>query len=712
MIRINDIVDQMLVYNPQADVEMLQRAYVFSAKAHKGQTRLSGEPYLIHPLEVAFTLTKMNLDIPSVVSGLLHDTIEDSYVSKEEIEEYFGKEVSELVDGVTKISRIAIKTSEELKGENFRKMILAMSKDIRVILIKLADRYHNMQTLNFISPEKQIEIARETLEIYAPLAHRLGIEWLKGELEDASFKYIKPTEYRLISEKLAQKRREREAYITRMREEIREKLAASGITAEVFGRAKRIYSIYKKMAQEGLNIDDIYDLIAFRVIVDSVKECYEALGYIHSFYKPIPRKFTDHIALPKANMYQSLHTKVVGGGGDKMEIQIRTKDMHRFAEEGIAAHWKYKEGKIFDAKEDRIFSWLRRVIEWQQELKDDKEFMELFKIDLFPNDVYIFTPRGDVRELPKGATPIDFAYAIHTELGHRCQGAKVNGKLVPLRYVLRSGDTVDIQTSPTHKPSKDWLGYVKTSRAKTKIRQFVKAEQRERSIELGRSLIDKTLGKYDRSLQSMLKSGEMADIAKDFSFETVDDLFAGVGYGLYTPQQILGKTLPEEEKKSKLKTIIRSIRRDTGNAIQVKGVDGLVTRFAHCCNPIPGDTIVGFITRGRGLTIHGADCPNVHTYDEQRKIEVAWAVEQDKRAYPVKLKVSAEDRKGLLSDISSIMTSNKANIVGAQATTYPDKTATGTYEIEIGHMSQLQKIIKSIQKLKGVRSVERVRGTS
>ena len=411
-------------------------------------------------------------------------------------------------------------------------------------------------------------------------------------------------------------------------------------------------------------------------------------------------------------MYQSLHTKVVGGGGDKMEIQIRTKDMHRFAEEGIAAHWKYKEGKIFDAKEDRIFSWLRRVIEWQQELKDDKEFMELFKIDLFPNDVYIFTPRGDVRELPKGATPIDFAYAIHTELGHRCQGAKVNGKLVPLRYVLRSGDTVDIQTSPTHKPSKDWLGYVKTSRAKTKIRQFVKAEQRERSIELGRSLIDKTLGKYDRSLQSMLKSGEMADIAKDFSFETVDDLFAGVGYGLYTPQQILGKTLPEEEKKSKLKTIIRSIRRDTGNAIQVKGVDGLVTRFAHCCNPIPGDTIVGFITRGRGLTIHGADCPNVHTYDEQRKIEVAWAVEQDKRAYPVKLKVSAEDRKGLLSDISSIMTSNKANIVGAQATTYPDKTATGTYEIEIGHMSQLQKIIKSIQKLKGVRSVERVRGTS
>lgn len=710
MVRFNDIVDEILKYNPQADLSTLVKAYVFSAQAHKGQTRLSGEPYLVHPLEVAYTLTKMNLDISSVVSGLLHDTIEDSYVSKSEIEENFGTEVAELVDGVTKIGQIPLKTSEDSKVETFRKMLLAMSKDIRVILIKLADRYHNMKTLNFLSSNKQIDIARETMDIYAPLAHRLGIEWLKGELEDEAFKYLLPLEYKNVVSKIAKKRKERDTYIEEVIELLKGKFQQFKLDAVIFGRAKKLYSIYRKTILEKLELDDIYDLTAFRVIVNNVKDCYLALGLIHSFFRPIPGKFNDYIALPKPNMYQSLHTKVVGPYGEKIEIQIRTHEMHKIAEEGIAAHWKYKEGSVFDPKEDKIFGWLRRLIESQQELKDNKEFMEIFKIDLFPDEIYVFTPRGDVKELSKGSTPVDFAYAIHSQLGHTCVGAKVNGRLVPLKYELKSGDTVDIQTNQAHKPSKDWLNFVKTSRAKTKIRQWIKAEQRERSIELGKSLIDKELSKYDLSLTKMLKTGELLGLAKEFSFETVDDLFAGVGYGLYSPMQVLGKIIPEVEKPGKLQQIISNIKTGKDNAIRVQGVDGMVVRFAKCCNPIPGDIIFGFITRGRGLTIHAADCPNIHTYDEQRKIDVTWEPNKN-YTYPVKLKIIGDDRKGLLSDISSTMASNKVNIIGAQAMTNQDKTASGIYEVEVGNMSKLQKVIKSIQKIKGVKSVERIRGT-
>ncbi|HOF57192.1 MAG TPA: bifunctional (p)ppGpp synthetase/guanosine-3',5'-bis(diphosphate) 3'-pyrophosphohydrolase [Syntrophorhabdaceae bacterium] len=710
MVRFNDIVDEILKYNPQADLSTLVKAYVFSAQAHKGQTRLSGEPYLVHPLEVAYTLTKMNLDISSVVSGLLHDTIEDSYVSKSEIEENFGTEVAELVDGVTKIGQIPLKTSEDSKVETFRKMLLAMSKDIRVILIKLADRYHNMKTLNFLSSNKQIDIARETMDIYAPLAHRLGIEWLKGELEDEAFKYLLPLEYKNVVSKIAKKRKERDTYIQEVIELLKGKFQQFKLDAVIFGRAKKLYSIYRKTIIEKLELDDIYDLTAFRVIVNNVKDCYLALGLIHSFFRPIPGKFNDYIALPKPNMYQSLHTKVVGPYGEKIEIQIRTHEMHKIAEEGIAAHWKYKEGSVFDPKEDKIFGWLRRLIESQQELKDNKEFMEIFKIDLFPDEIYVFTPRGDVKELSKGSTPVDFAYAIHSQLGHTCVGAKVNGRLVPLKYELKSGDTVDIQTNQAHKPSKDWLNFVKTSRAKTKIRQWIKAEQRERSIELGKSLIEKELSKYDLSLTKMLKTGELLGLAKEFSFETVDDLFAGVGYGLYSPMQVLGKIIPEVEKPGKLQQIISNIKTGKDNAIRVQGVDGMVVRFAKCCNPIPGDIIFGFITRGRGLTIHAADCPNIHTYDEQRKIDVTWEPNKN-YTYPVKLKIIGDDRKGLLSDISSTMASNKVNIIGAQAMTNQDKTASGIYEVEVGNMSKLQKVIKSIQKIKGVKSVERIRGT-
>jgi len=711
MIRFNDIVEEILKYNPEADVDLLERAYVLSAQVHRGTVRLSGEPYLVHPLEVAYMLTKMNLDVPSVVSGLLHDTVEDSYLTKEEIKEFFGTEVAELVDGVTKISRIEEQSSEESRAETLRKMILAMSKDIRVILIKLADRYHNMQTLKFLSPEKQNEIARETLDIYAPIAHRLGMEWIKGELEDLAFKYIDSAEYKTIKENIAKRKKETDTYISEVKELLKKRLAEFNLKAEVSGRAKRLYSIYRKMLQEELSLDEMSDIIAFRVIVGSVKECYEALGYIHALFKPIPGKFKDYIALPKANMYQSLHTSVMGPHGEKIEIQIRTPEMHKIAEEGIAAHWKYKEGKVFDPKEDRVFGWLRRVIEWQKELKDSKEFLEIFKIDLFPDEVYLFTPKGDVKELPKGATPVDFAYAIHSELGQRCVGAKVNGKMVPLRTRLQSGDTVEVLTSPTHKPSKDWLKFVVTSKAKTKIRQWIKEEQRGRSIELGRTLIDKELAKHGLNFSKMLKSGELENLAKEFSFATTDDLFAGVGYGLYTALQVLNKVIPESEKVSKISKIISSIKKGRDDAVKIKGIDGLVVRFAKCCNPIPGDNILGFISRGRGLTVHLADCPNVQAYDDQRKVEVSW---QDNKeyAYPVRLRVQGGDKKGLLSEVTNVISAGKANILNAQVMTYPDHTATSIFEIEIVNASQLQKIVKSIQKIKEVRSVERMRSSA
>jgi GTP pyrophosphokinase len=712
MVRFNDIVEEILKYNPQADVDMLERAYVLSAKAHKGTVRLSGEPYLIHPLEVAYILTRMNLDTLSVASGLLHDTLEDSYLTKEELEEYFGEEVAGLVDGVTKISRIKMSGSEDTRAESLRKMILAMSKDIRVILIKLADRFHNMQTLRFLSAEKQEEISRETLEIYAPLAHRLGIEWMKGELEDLAFKYLKPDDYRLIGEKIAAKKRERDAYIEEVKELLKKRFEQVGLACQVSGRAKRLYSIYRKMVQDGLDIDQLYDITAFRVTVDTVRECYEALGYIHGhdFFKPIPGRFKDYIALPKANMYQSLHTAVIGPYGEKIEIQIRTHEMHKVAEEGIAAHWKYKEGKVFDPKEDRMFAPLRQIIEQHEEVKDDKEFLESVKIDLFPDEIYVFTPKGDVKELPKGATAVDFAYSIHSALGHRCIGAKVNGRLVPLRTPLKSGDTIDILTNPAHKPSKDWLKFVVTSKAKTKIRQWVKEEQREQSIEMGRTLLEKELTKHDFSLPAMLKAGDILNLAQDFSFDTVDDLFAAIGYGLYTPLQVLGKVIPETPKVGRLQKMISSITKSRDDAIKIKGIDGLFVKFAKCCNPIPGDRIVGFITRGRGLTVHLEECPNVHTYDEQRKVAVSWQTEKD-YTYSARLRVSADDKKGLLSDISSSISSSKANIVSAQVTTSPDRTATSIFEIEIQNASQLQKIVKSILKLKGVKAVERLRST-
>jgi len=716
MIRFNEILEQVASYNPQADLDFLKKAYVFSAKVHQGQVRLSGEPYLIHPLEVAHILVNLRLDTASVVTGLLHDTLEDTFATLEELQENFGAEVAQLVDGVTKISKITLTASEEEdQAENVRKMILAMVKDIRVILVKLADRVHNMRTLQYQLPPKQKTIAQETLDIYSPLANRLGIDWIKNELENLSFRYLHPDIYNDIKGKIAKKEKERERYIEEVKRIITKKLFEHKIEAEVTGRPKQIYSIYKKINAQDIDFQQVYDLIAFRIIVNTVKECYEALGVVHSLWKPIPGKFKDYIGLPKANRYQSLHTAVIGLYGERMEIQIRTLDMHRIAEEGIAAHWKYKEGKFSEGEDDKRITWLRQLLEWQRELQDNSEFLEIVKMDLYPNDVYVFTPKGEVKEFPRGATPVDFAYSIHTDIGHRCVGAKVGGRIVPLKYQLKSGDTAEILTSPNHRPSKDWLKFVKTSRAQTKIRQWIKKEQRERSIALGREICEKELRKFALSFAKLLKSGEIQKVASDFGFQTVDDLMASVGYGKISSKQILGKLLPPEKlegrdkkRESPLEKIIHLVKRGPQDAIQIKGVDDMMVRFASCCNPLPGDRITGFITRGRGITIHTANCSNVLDNDPQRKVKVEWDL-RHKQVHPVRIRVICTDRKGLLADISSSITSNEANITNAQLNTTQDKRAICTFAVEIKDLNHLRRVIASLEKIKGIVTVERLK---
>ncbi len=716
MLRFNDIVERLTSYNPQADVELLKKAYVFSAKVHSGQVRLSGEPYLIHPLEVAGLLTQLKLDAASVATGLLHDTVEDTLTTLKEIEENFGDEIAQLVDGVTKISQISFRSTEEGQAENYRKMILAMVKDIRVILIKLADRLHNMRTLQYHSPEKQAEIARETLDVYAPLAHRLGIDWIKTELEDLAFKHLHPDLYEDIQRKIARKEKERMRYIDEVKRILMKKLYENRIDGEVTGRIKQIYSIYLKMKDQNIDFDQVYDITAFRVIVSTVKECYDVLGIIHSLWKPIPGKFKDYIGLPKENMYQSLHTSVIGPYGERIEIQIRTREMHKVAEEGIAAHWKYKEGRISGDEDVQRFTWLRQLLEWQRELKDSAEFLETVKIDLFPNEVYVFTPKGEVKQLPRGATPVDFAYAIHSDVGNHCVGAKVNGKIVSLRYEFRSGDTVEILTSPNQKPSKDWLKFVKTSRAKTKIRQWFKTEEWEKSISLGRDLLEKELKKYDLQQAKLIKSGELAKVAAEFSFKTVEDLIAAVGYGKITANQILGKILPPdrlkpqaEKEEGRLKRLLHKVTRSgPKDALLIRGVDNIVVRYAGCCNPLPGDKVVGFITRGRGVTIHTSDCKNIIDNDPNRKVEVEWDSTKE-YIYPVRIRIYSEDKRGMLAEISNSITSNEANITNARVETTEEKKAIGTFEVEIRDLDHLKRVIKGLEKVKGVHRVERMR---
>ncbi len=715
MIRIDDILDLILAYNPQADQDLIKKAYVFSAKVHMGQVRLSGEPYLVHPLEVAAILAQLKLDTATVITGLLHDTVEDTYASLEEIEKNFGQEIAFLVDGATKISRITMESSEEDQAENFRKMILAMVKDIRVILIKLADRLHNMRTLNFLSSEKQRQIAEETLDIYAPMAHRLGIDSIRSELEDLGFQYLHPDIHKDIQKKLAKKERERERYVDEVVRIITKKLYEYRLTTEVRGRPKKIYSIYKKMQIQNLDFEQVYDLIGFRILVDSYKQCYEALGIIHSMWIPVPGKFKDYINLPKVNMYQSLHTTVIGHYGETIEIQIRTHDMHRVAEDGIAAHWKYKEGKLVQEEEEKQFRWLRQLLEWQKDMKDSEEFLETIKVDLYPDDVYVFTPKGEVKEFPRGATPVDFAYSIHTDVGHQCIGAKVDSRIVPLTYQLQSGQRLEILTSATHSPSKDWLKFVKTSRAKAKIRQWIMAEEREGSIALGKAICEKDFRKFSLNLSKLLKSGEVARVAGEFSFHEVDDLLAAVGYGKISSNQIIGRLVPSERlekekirEETRLARLIKRITKKPHDAIIVKGVGDVMIRFAGCCNPLPGDRVVGYITRGRGVTIHTAGCSDALNADAERRVEVGWDLDKD-YSHPVRIRVTSSNRKGLLADISSSLTSNRVNILNAQVTTTEQDRAVSTFEIEIRDLRHLQRVTRSLEKVKGVLQVKRLK---
>ncbi|MFQ5585510.1 MAG: RelA/SpoT family protein, partial [Thermodesulfobacteriota bacterium] len=613
----------MTSYNPSADFEFIKKAYVFSAMVHQGQSRMSGEPYLNHPLGVAHILAGMEMDAVTVATGLLHDTVEDTRTSLDDIRGLFGDETATLVDGLTKLSKVTFDHQKEREAENFRKILVAMAKDIRIIVIKLADRLHNMRTLDYLPPERQKKVAQETIDIYAPLAHRLGIGWVKMELEELAFKYLNPVEHSMILTKLAKEDDERQRYIHEVKEVIEKKLAEHGLKAVVSGRSKHLYSIYKKIEHERVDLEHIYDIVGFRIIVDTIKECYETLGIVHSAWKPIPGRFKDYIALPKSNMYQSIHTAVIGPHQERMEVQIRTHDMHRVAEDGIASHWRYKGGVSADHEEEKQFGWLRQLLDWQKEMKDAGEFIETLKVDLFPDDVFVFTPMGDIKELPVGATVIDYAYAIHTDIGDRCTGARVNGKVVPLHYRLRNGDMVEVTTSQNHNPSKEWLKYAVTSRAKTKIRQWIKTEERTRSIALGREICEKEFKKHGLDFNEMLTSGEIERISREgLGIASLDKLLTNIGYGKLSVSHLMSKVLKPERLMlqpivglSKFVRLFHKGKKRHKDAVAVKGVEDVLIKYARCCNPLPGDEIVGFMTGGEGVVIHMRDCPNILSID-------------------------------------------------------------------------------------------------
>lgn len=711
MIRINAIIDELLSYWPQADIDLIQKAYIFSAKVHEGQVRLSGEVYLSHPLEVAWVLTQMKLDQVTIAAGLLHDTIEDTLATTKIIEEKFGSEILHIVNGVTKISAIHFQNQEERQAENIRKMILAMSDDIRVILVKLADRLHNMRTLGFQTPEKQKSIAQETLDIYAPIAARLGMHRIQTELEDLCLYYLEPAAYQTIKEGVARKREERERYIREVKALLQSKMDAVHLPCRVEGRPKHFYSIYKKMINQNLDISQLYDLIAFRVIVKEVSECYEALGHIHSLWKPISGKFNDYISLPKTNHYQSLHTKVIGPFGERIEIQIRTEEMHRTAEEGIASHWQYKEGQPLNETDAKKFRWVRQLLE-SQKVQDPKEFLESVRIDLFPDEVYVFTPQGEVKILPKEATTIDFAYSVHTEVGHHCSGARVNKKMVPLRTTLQHGDVVEIITSSAHWPSKDWLKIVKTSKAKNRIRQWLKIEERKRSIDIGKDLLEKELRKHQLGVSQQMKSDALLRIAQEWSFQKIEDLLAGIGFGEISVRQVVNRMLPkaegeEKQEEESLTFPTRRPPREKGGVL-IRGIQDVMTRFAKCCTPLPGDEVVGFITRGRGITVHARFCPQVAMEDQERMIEVQWDVSEKTRTlYPVKIEIWSNDKKGMLAEVSTAITSAEANILKADAVTTTDKKAFYQFLIEVTDTHHLESVINNLKKIKGVINVTR-----
>ncbi|MGH9350450.1 MAG: RelA/SpoT family protein [Vicinamibacterales bacterium] len=719
MIRFENLLEKVRSYSPEADVELLRRAYVCSALEHKGQVRHSGEPYLVHPLEVADFLADMKLDVVAVAAGLLHDVVEDTLTTPDRIAELFGKEIAHIVEGVTKIGAIPFSSTEERQAENFRKMLLAMVDDIRVILVKLADRLHNMRTLHHLSEERRVKIAQETLDIYAPIANRLGMSKVKNELEELSFRYLEPKAYEALRARVEGKRKGADVTIDELKKTVTGKLAEAQVPVmHIDGRIKRLYSIHLKLTRQKIDLDRVYDFVALRIITQSVKDCYAALGIIHQTWSPVPGRIKDFIAMPRPNGYQSLHTSVVSERGVPFEVQIRTEEMHRRAEEGIAAHWKYKEGRVGDQRDERYFQWLRQLLEVQQEIRDPQEFLQNLKIDLYPEEVYIFTPKGEVRSLPRGATPVDFAYSIHTDVGHQCVGARVNGKMVPLRARLQNGDIVEIVTQTGHKPSRDWLAFVVTSRARGRIKHVLQAEERARSIELGRRLLEKEARRFDLNPKTLIEGDALAKYAVEYGAQKPEELLAQLGYGRLSARVLLQKIVPSEQLKEKPpdSAVVSAVKRvlrpggATADKIKVRGVDDLMVFRAKCCNPIRGEKIVGYITRGKGVSVHSASCRNVINllYDPERRIEVEWdKASGDQASYTVRLTMQVEDRKGMLAEISAKVSDINTNITTMEARTGEDMQARIDMTVEISDVKHLEKVIKSIKAVQGVLGVER-----
>jgi GTP pyrophosphokinase len=721
MLRFNDIADRMIEHVPGCDLALLQRAYVFAAKVHEGQERLSGEPYLIHPLEVAGILVNMRLDEVTVAAGLLHDTLEDTLTTEEELRELFGDEVTFLVEGLTKIAHIEFTSRRERQAENFRKMLLAMSKDIRILLIKLADRLHNMRTVAYMTDDSRRRVAQETMEIYVPLAHRLGIHWIKRELEDLAFRALHPAVAEDLERRLSVSREKREAYIEEVSQALSLAVAETGLEAEITGRLKELPSIHAKMEKQGVDLEQIHDVIAFRIILEGDQAtCYRVLGSVHAHWRPVPGRFKDYIALPKANGYQSLHTTVIGPYGERMEVQIRTREMHQNAELGIAAHWKYKEtpGGRGGGEDQEAFAWLRQLLEWQQELEDPHEFLDAVKVDLFPDEVFVFTPGGEVINLPSRATPVDFAFAIHSEVGEHCAGARVNGKMVPLRHRLRNGDTVEILTSPSQFPRKDWLDFIVTGKARNRVRHAIRHAENERSRQLGRDILERELRKAKLSLPRLLESGALAAVASsEVRGGSVEDLFAAVGYGKLAAgkvvQALTGETEAEEEKAAvsplRFPRLFRRPRPPTDRSgIRVSGSPDVMVRFGGCCDPLPGDEVTGFVTRGRGVTVHSVDCPRVFELDPERRVDVDWD-HDDVAPRKVRIRVRCKDQPGILAKITKSISAAGVNIGDVRITTDRDQSVQ-SFQLWVPDLETLKRVMKDVEKVKGVLSVERVRG--
>jgi GTP pyrophosphokinase len=714
MIRFEDLIEKVRSTHPDADIELLRRAYVFSAFEHKGQVRHSGEPYLVHPLQVADLLADMKVDVVAVAAGLLHDIVEDTQTPIERIRELFGPDVAHVVEGVTKLGAISFSSSEERQAENFRKMLLAMVDDIRVILVKLADRLHNMRTLHHLPEERRIKIAQETRDIYAPIANRLGMSKIKNELEELAFRYLEPKAFETLRRKVESRRRATEGLIEELTKTISAKLADAQVPIiHIDGRIKRLFSIHQKLKRQKIELDQVYDFMALRIVTDSVRDCYAALGIIHQTWSPVPGRIKDFIAMPRPNGYQSLHTSVISERGFPFEVQIRTAEMHRVAEEGIAAHWKYKEGRLGADRDEQYFVWLRQLLEFQQEVRDPQEFLQNLKIELYPEEVYIFTPAGEVKVLPRGATPVDFAYSIHTDVGHQCVGSKVNGKMVPLRTRLRNGDIVQIVTAQGHHPSRDWLNFVVTSRARNKIKHYIHAEEKERSLELGRKLFEKEARRYGLNLKSLTEGAAFATMLTEYGYSKPEELFVAIGYGKLAPRMLLTKLVPQEQLKeapeSGIASVVRRVLGPAEEKIKVRGFDDLMVFRARCCNPIRGEKIVGYVTRGKGVSVHSASCPNVVNllYDPERRIDVEWDKGTDASPYTVRLSLQVEDRKGILADVTSKIAGINTNIRNVEASTDDDQMGRIDMTVEISDVKHLQKVIKSLRSVDGVVDVER-----